>query len=760
MELVARIVYYILLVFVRIGDGVLFLFALLTTFLKKAISAIASFTNHFLSFPKSYKIKNSFRFPKISFLVQKVHLPQKSQKRGRPRIKKQGDIVVFTISRLTKFKYFSYGIIFSLLFVFLPLLVYLFLQELPHPSALTQRQIPQTTKIYDRNGTLLHQIYSQQNRTIIPLSQIPEDLQEATIAIEDQNFYHHPGFDIVAIARALRENISGRSFQGASTITQQLIKSSLLTNELTITRKLKEVVLAIWAEHLYSKDEILEMYFNQIPYGGTAWGAQAASDLYFGKDVSELTLGESAFLAGIASAPTTYSPFGINENLWQIRQKEVLSKMVDNGFITQAQADEAYKTKLTFKPQQIAYKAPHFVEYVKDVLAKQYGLAMVERGGLIVTTSLDLSVQEMAQQIVYEEVEKDKRLNLSNGAALITDPTNGDILAMVGSKDFDTPGYGNVNITTSMQQPGSSIKVVTYAAALSNGYTAATVVEDTPVSYTSPGAPVYAPVNYDGRFRGRVPLRLAIANSLNIPAVKTLDAIGIDTMISYANSMGIDNWSVSDNYGLSITLGAAEVTMTDMAEVYGTLANEGERINLDPIVEVKDYKNTVYQQKDETPQGRQVLSEGVAFILSDILADNQARSLAFGPSSPLNIPGHRVSVKTGTTDDKRDNWTIGYTPDYVVTVWVGNNDNTPMSPTLASGITGAAPIWNRLITELLKNHPETQQTIPEDIVQRQCSGKPEYFIRGTENTARCTTIRPLSSKNTTEDSNETTDRPL
>lgn len=747
MEFGAKTIYYIILFLVRLGDGVLLVISLFFSFLntvhtlvkrkKIATRSLWEKAIHQISYNKRH-----FRIPSFSLIF-----PHKKRRRGRPKVQ----YPTTTLSLLFKLRYFFYGVVFSILFIFLPMFFYFFLQSLPHPSHLTQRQIPQTTKIYDRNGILLHQIYSQQNRTIIPLSEIPDSLKYATIAIEDKNFHSHPGFDVVAIFRAVRENMSGRSFQGASTITQQLIRSSLLTNEVTLSRKLKEVILAVWAEQIYAKNEILEMYFNQIPYGGTAWGAQAASELYFGKNVSELTLAESAFLAGITSAPTTYSPFGVNKDLWKVRQKEVLKNMVELKYISQAEADRALSEKIAFQDLPAPYRAPHFVEYVKSLLEKKYGLAMVERGGLIVRTTLDMKTQDMAQTVVSDEVQQNGYLNLTNGAALVTDPKNGDILAMVGSKDFHEDGYGKVNITTSQQQPGSSIKAVTYAAALSNGFTAATIVEDSPVTYTSPGALPYSPVNYSGGYMGRVPLRIALANSLNIPAVKVLNSVGIDKMVQTGRNMGITSWDTNKHYGLSITLGAVEVTMTDMAMVYGTLANGGKRIDLNPILEVKDYKNTVYEQKDESPPSRQVLSEGVAFIISDILSDNQARSQAFGTNSPLFIPNHTVSVKTGTTDDKRDNWTIGYTDQYVVTVWVGNNDNSPMSPYLTSGITGAAPIWNAIMTGLLEKDQNSQRIIPEDIVTKQCLGKTEYFLRGTEGGTSCSTFRPYTRSDSNND---------
>lgn len=635
-----------------------------------------------------------------------------------------------------KLKYFLLGTLFSLFFAFLPLILILFLQELPNPRELSMRHIPQTTKIYDRKGVLLYQIYAQQNRTLITLNDVPQSLQDATLAIEDKNFYSHPGFDLPAIIRAFIENMSGRSFQGGSTITQQLIKSSMLTPEQRISRKIKEVILAFWTEHLYSKQQILEMYFNQIPYGGTAWGVEAAAEIYFGKPVQQLTLAESAFLAGITSAPSTYSPYGPNPTLWKNRQKEVLHRMALLGFISEHEAKEAEKQVLTFKPVQTAVKAPHFVEYVKDVLIKRYGLPMLERGGLNVITSIDMSTQDYTQTVVTDEVTKATYLQVSNGAAVVTDPRNGDILAMVGSKDFNDPNGGKVNLATAYRQPGSTVKAITYSAALENGFTAASVIDDSPITFPNPGGEPYTPVNYDGRFRGRVPLRFALANSLNIPAVKTLNQIGVPTMVKLAQDMGISSWNKPDGYGLAVTLGGAEATMLDMATAFGTLAQNGKRTNVNPILKITDSSGTILEEKKDSFKP-QVLNEAVAFIISDILSDNQSRSAAFGANSILNIPGHTVSVKTGTSDNKRDNWTVGYTDNRVVTVWVGNNDNTPMSPTLASGITGAAPIWNRIMTHLLEKEPEQKRVIPGNITQRACFGRMEYFVKGTEQEATC-----------------------
>lgn len=664
-------------------------------------------------------------FSKKSYFA-KFRLPKIKIKKGKK------PVVIFPLPLSTKARYFLLGLLFSTFFIFLPLLFIVYLQELPNPNALSGKNAPQTTKIYDRNGVLLYQIYATENRTLVPLKNIPKNLRDATVAIEDRDFYNHPGFDIKAILRSAVQNLSGRGLQGGSTITQQLVKSALLTPEASIVRKVKEVVLAFWAERIYSKNQILEMYFNQVPYGGTAWGVEAASLTYFGKKVSDLSLSESAFLAGIPKAPSIYSPFADGENLWKQRQIEVIRKMVEQGFITQKEGESAIKEELAFETQKTPIRAPHFVIYVKELLVKKYGLALVEKGGLVVKTSLDLSLQDKAQQIVAEEVEKNSYLNLTNGAALITNPSNGDILAMVGSRDYFGEKDGKVNVTTSLRQPGSSIKAVTYSAALSRGFTAATILDDSPITYKTPSGQIYSPVNYDGRFHGRVPLRIAFANSFNVPAVRTLNLIGIETMIRFGKDMGIKNWNREGSYGLSITLGGADVTMLDMATIYGTLSNGGRKVEVSPIISITDSKGDVLEEKRQT-RGLRVIDEGVAYIISNILSDNSARAWEFGTSSPLVIPGHTVSVKTGTSDNKRDNWTIGYTPSYVVTVWVGNNDNSPMSQALASGITGAAPIWNRIMKHILAQKKDEKPKVPINIVQKPCGGRNEYFIRGTEN---------------------------
>ena len=621
----------------------------------------------------------------------------------------------------------------------------IFLQDLPSPRILSFQDSAQTTKIYDRNGVLLYQIYASQNRTFIPLSSVSKQLQQATIAIEDKDFYSNPGFNIGAMLRAAIADLSGKPLQGGSTITQQLIKSTLLTPEISLIRKIKEVILAFWAERIYTKDQILQMYLSQIPYGGTSWGVEAASQTYFGKHAKDLILSESAFLAGLPNAPTLYSPYGERPNLWKKRQKEVLSKMVEQKFITKRQAENAQNEELTFQPIQNPIHAPHFVMYVKDLLVKKYGLPMVEKGGLKVVTTLDLNIQEAAEKIVKEEVENNRYLNLTNGASLITSPKNGNIIAMVGSHDYSDPNGGNFNATTALRQPGSSIKVITYSAALSRSFTAATIIDDSPITFTSPGAPSYSPVNYDSRFHGLMTLRLALANSINIPAVKTLNTIGIPTMVELGKKMGISTWKEPESYGLAITLGAADVKMVDMAVLYGILANEGNRININPILKITDTQGNILEEKKI--EKKRVLDPGVAFIISDILSDNQARSMEFGTNSLLVIQNHTVSVKTGTSDNKRDNWTIGFTPSYLVAVWVGNNDNSPMNQSLASGITGAAPIWHRITGNLISSKPNEKMPVPENVIQKSCLGRNEYFIKGTENFVNCAPkITPKVSK--------------
>lgn len=469
---------------------------------------------------------------------------------------------------------------------------------------------------------------------------------------------------------------------------------------------------------------------------------------------------EEAYLAGLPEAPSTFSPFGSHPELGKERQEEILRKMAEQGYITAAERDQAIKQELKFQKISSQIKAPHFVFYIKELLVKKYGEKMIEQGGLKVYTSLDLDLQEYAEATVAAEVEKVSSLRVGNGAALITRPGTGEILAMVGSKNYFgdpepegcRPGVNcvfepNVNATIAFRQPGSSIKPINYAVGLSKGFTAATPFIDAPICFPQGSKPAYCPQNYDGKFHGIVQMREALGNSFNIPAVEMLKMNGVEDMIATASAMGITTLGSADKYGLALTLGGGEVLMTDMATAFGVFANQGYRIDLHPILKVVDNKGKVleeYKAPNSPIFGKKVLSSDVAFIISDILADNKARLIEFGSNSELVVKRQHVSVKTGTTNDFKDNWTIGYTPSYLVAVWVGNNDNRPMSG-IASGITGAAPIWNKLMTHLLEGKaPEIPQKPPSVIGQyvcttivtggegQNCPTRFEYIIKGTK----------------------------
>ena len=624
------------------------------------------------------------------------------------------------------------------------------LKDLPSPRQLDQREPEVSTKIYDRNGNLLYKIYKDKNRTIVPLSQIPPQVRLATLAAEDAEFYQHPGFSVRGIFRALVSDINTGSLQGGSTITQQLVKNALLTPEKTFIRKVKEIILSIEVEYLYTKDQILAMYLNEVSYGGSNYGIEEASESYFDKSVKDLSLAEAAFLAGLPKSPTTYSPYGQNPDMAFERQREVLRLMRINKYITAEQEQEGINEGLTFAPNRTEIKAPHFVMYIRQLLVDKYGETMVEKGGLEVTTSLDLPMQEAAEQIVKSEVEKIKNLNVGNGAALVLNPTSGEILAMVGSKDyFALDEDGNVNVTLRLRQPGSSIKVVNYSYALGHGYTPASVIDDSPITYVVPGQPPYSPKNYDGKFVGRLTIRSALAQSRNIPAVKILASYGISNMIEQGKKMGITTWEDSSDYGLSLTLGGGAVTGLDLARVYSTIANLGKKPEIIPILQVKDYKNKVLEKS--SPTSEEVLNLGVAFSLIDILKDNAARAPEFGFNSYLVIKNHpEVAVKTGTSNDLRDNWTVGFNQNYLVLTWVGNNDNSEMSR-IASGVTGASPIWNKIMSTLLANQPSIDWKAPEGISKvnictltgtlpcNSCPTKQEWFLDENKPTKACTT---------------------
>ena len=685
-----------------------------------------------------YKLQSSFKkFFKKRDLFQ-VNL-------GKKKIRQ----IRFRISYFTSF-------LFTLLFLAFSVATYeLIFKDLPSATDLTQKEQIVTTRILDRNGKLLYRVYEDENRTLVSLNHVSDYLKDATIAIEDKDFYSHIGFSPKGIVRALFANISGEVVQGGSTITQQLIKNRLLTNERTLKRKLREILLSVVVEGVYSKDQILEMYLNTVPYGGSTYGIEEASWRYFDKSSSELSLAEASLLAGLPQAPSVYSPFGSDPELAYARQAEVLRRMVEDGYISELQAQEAKAEKLLFNQNKTDIEAPHFVMYVRKILAEQYGEEELYKGGLEVRTTLDLDLQNQVQDIVSAEIDKLLALKISNGAAMVTNPKTGEILAMVGGANyFDFANDGQVNVTIRPRQPGSSIKPLTYSLAFENGKTAVSTIDDSAIVYQIPGSKPYAPKNYDGKFHGIVTLREALASSYNVPAVKLAAELGVSNIIDKAEDLGITTWNDRSRFGLSITLGAGEVRMLDMTELYSSFANLGYPVEANPFLEVKNYKGEILYRNDCALDKNNCyqnleLSPKAAYLITSILSDNKARSPAFGLYSVLNIPNQEVAVKTGTTNNMKDNWTIGYTTDRLVATWVGNNDNTAMSY-VASGITGASPIWNKIMLLLLDEDNPHAFVVPDEMVKVEictktgtlpCSACPvikeEVFVKGTEPTKAC-----------------------
>ncbi len=649
-----------------------------------------------------------------------------------------------------------------------------FFWGLPNPMRLTTHPAAASTKVLDRQGNLIYEIFADERRTPIQFSTLPKHVWQATVAAEDKDFYQHSGFSLRGITRAFINTFFKRNLQGGSTITQQLVKKALLTQDRTLRRKVREFALSLIVEIVYKKDQILELYLNQVPYGGTAYGLESASQTYFGKSSTQLSLAESALLAGLPQAPSLYSPFGSHPELAIERQHYVLKEMLLDKYITQEEYDVALTEELHYSPPT-TLKAPHFALWVKDQLIEKYGTDTVELEGLTVTTSLDLDLQTFAQDAVASEVGKLKREKVGNGAALVTNPKTGEILAMVGSKDyFNVAEDGNVNVTLAHRQPGSSIKPINYALAIDRKLiTASTLLADKPTCFSQSKQEIYCPVNYDGSFHGPTQVRFALGNSFNIPAVKTLVINGLEDFVASSSAFGLTTFKDPKNYGPSITLGGGEVTMLNMTTAYGVLANTGQRVDPVSILEVQDRKGQILEQAPmheispetaqelkpyqtikindkylvaESPSNTRVISTGAAYIISHLLLDNGARSAAFGSRSQLVIKDHpEVSVKTGTTNDKRDNWTIGYNPEILTAVWVGNNDNSTMS-NVASGVTGASPIWNKIMSFALKETPAHWPVQPPDVVgasvcsvsgmrvpeggSPDCSPRYEYFLKG------------------------------
>jgi 1A family penicillin-binding protein len=570
------------------------------------------------------------------------------------------------------------------------------------------------TTILDRNGEVLFQGYGAVTRHNIPLEEMPDTLKQATLATEDPDFYNHAGFSWRGTARALYQDLRHNGkVQGGSTITQQLVKNTLLTNEKSLTRKYKEVILSMEMERRYSKDQILQMYLNTIYYGQGAYGVESASETYFHKPAKELTLEESALLAGLPQSPSLYDP-NVDPSAAKQRRDYVLSRMQEHGYVSKELVARTELMPVKAGTRDVLIKAPHFVFYVLDQLQREYGQDMLEHGGIVVHTSLDLKKQEQAEQIVQNQVNKLAGHHATNGGLVSIDPHTGDIVSMVGSVDYNQPGFGAVNVTLAQLQPGSSFKPIAYATAFTKGWNGATEVNDKPIQLPQGDGTIYAPQNYDQKFRGPVLLRRALANSLNIPAVEVLQFAGLHDTIAMAHNLGITEPSLVDEnrYGLSLVLGGGEVRPIDMAKVYAAFANQGRTVTPRAIVKVND-KFGQDITKPTAKVNHQAIDPRIAYMITNILSDNGARTEEFGPNSPL-VLSRPAAAKTGTTNDFRDNWTVGYTPDLVTAVWVGNNDHSPM--TNVDGITGAAPIWHDYMEMAVAGSPVHQFVQPAGVV--------------------------------------------
>ncbi len=609
-----------------------------------------------------------------------------------------------------------FGLLLLPVFVFAAFVYYA--KDLPRPDKLTEVSLAQPTRIYDRTGNvLLYEVYGEERRVVVPLADIPSLLQRAVIATEDAEFQDHIGISFKGTARALLINLGLRNSQtqrpGGSTITQQLARNSLLTREKTISRKVKEFILTLELERRYSKNDILGFYLNQIPFGSNAYGVGAASDLYFQKQPRNLSLAQSALLAALIQAPTYYSPHGPNKEALLARKDYVLDRMAQENFITPEEAAQAKEEELTFQDVSTSIRAPHFVLYVLDTLVKKYGEEFIREQGLRVTTSLDWKSQQLAEQAIQEGTARNQAAGAHNAALVALNPQTGEILAMVGSRDWSADPYPEgcapgrnclfdpkVNIATYFpgRQPGSAFKPFVYAVAFQKGATPETVVVDEETNFGVWGGKQYIPRNYDGKFRGAVTLRESLAQSLNIPSIKVLlDLAGIPESVAFAEMLGITTLKDPSSYGPALVLGGGEVRLLDMASSYGVFATNGKKAPPVSILRVADIKGNVLQTNQNTPI--RIVSPEIAKQITSILSDNNARTPVFGSNSPLFIPNYSVAVKTGTTQEYKDAWTIGYTEKIVVGVWAGNNDGTPAAKDPA--VILAAPIWNQFMQQIL-----------------------------------------------------------
>jgi len=611
--------------------------------------------------------------------------------------------------------------------IFLSYFIYL-QRTIPDAESIIARKVGESTKIYDSTGEiLLYDIHGEEKRTIIPWTDIPESIKKATLASEDTNFYEHRGLDIKGIIRAILRNLQNAEIsQGASTITQQLVGNALVGRQITLGRKIQEAILAIEVERRFSKDEIFWMYLNQIPYGSNAYGVESASKTFFGKSAKELTNAEAALLTSLIKAPTYYSPYGSHVDSLLSIKDNTLKRMLELGYITDQELEEARAQKLVFKSSIERINAPHFVIMVREYLVSKYGEEAVQNDGFKVITTLDVNLQSIAEEVVskYSKINKEK-YKASNSALVSLSPKSGEILALVGSSDyFDRENEGNFNVVTARRQPGSSFKPFAYATAFKRGYPDGTVLFDTRTEFNpncSPdslmekdqyGLDCYSPDNYDGRFRGPVTLRSSLAQSLNVPSVKTLYLAGINETIDLAEAMGITTLKDRSRFGLSLVLGGAEVKPIDLVSAYGVLANDGIR---NPWFFIKKIESSDGNLLEEhTPEPKRVLESQVSRLVTDILSDNNARAPVFGYSNSLFIPGREVAAKTGTTQENRDAWVIGYAPSIATAVWTGNNDNRSMTRE-GAGISASGPMWHEFMAQALERSPQESFNKPDPV---------------------------------------------
>ena len=586
-------------------------------------------------------------------------------------------------------------------------------RDLPNPNQLINREIAQSTKIYDRTGEhVLYEIHGDQKRTLVSLDEIPLYVRQATISIEDKNFYKHGGFSIWAMARTVVTNVLYRKSAGGSTLTQQFIKNAVLTNEKSVTRKIKELILAQQIEKKFSKDEILQMYLNEIPYGSNAYGVEAASQKYFGKDVKNITLAEAAVLAALPQSPSRYSPYGSNQDILIGRKNYILDLMSEQGYISETERDSAKKEVIKFQKPEASITAPHFIMYIKSLLSDKYGEKTLEQGGLKIYTTIDFNKQKIADQVVTEKTKNyQTKYNANNAALVAIDPKNGQVLAMVGSRDyFDDSIQGQVNVATSLRQPGSSIKPIVYASLFEKGYTPNTILYDVVTNFSNNSTP-YIPHNYNLKEYGPVSIRKALAGSLNIPAVKALYLTGVNSVIELAHALGYSSLNEKD-LGLSLVLGGGEVKLLEHTNAFSAFARDGEVSTIVTILKVEDKNGKVLEEWQ--PSSKKVITSQTARLINSVLSDNSSRSFIFGEKNNLTLSDRPVAAKTGTTNDYHDAWAIGYTPSLVTGVWVGNTDNKQMKAG-SDGSVLAAPVWKTFMSQVLAGTPVENFKEPENV---------------------------------------------